>query len=95
MKQTKDIIELIQEAETSIPTDLRKALKNNPKAKAVWDDITPIARRDWVLWIITGKLTETRKRRIEVACSKLASGMRRVCCFPGKNWLLKNSKKSK
>lgn len=93
MKPEKSVAELIKEAETKVPADLRKSLKENHKAKELWDTITPIARRDWVLWIITAKLADTRKRRIEVACSKLASGKKRVCCFPGKNWLLKNAKK--
>ena len=93
MKTQKSIAELIKESETRIPADLREALKENANAKELWDTITPIARRDWVLWIITAKLANTRKRRIKVACSKLASGKKRVCCFPGKNWLLKNAKK--
>ena len=76
------------------PNDLKKALDASPKALAVWKDITPIARRDWIAWIISGKLKETRKRRIEKACSKLSSGMRRVCCFGGIKWLEKNYRKS-
>ncbi len=88
-KKSKDIEKLIHQAETSVPADLRKTLTAHPKAKATWEDITPIARRDWVLWIITAKQEETRKVRIARACSMLASGKRRVCCFPGPNWLRK------
>lgn len=77
-----------------MPADFRKALLATPKALVLWKDITPIARRDWILWIITAKKMETRKRRIEVACSKLSSGKRRVCCFGGINWLMKNHKAS-
>ena len=80
--------------ETKVPMDLRKALAAVPLAKALWADITPIARRDWILWIITAKRLETRKRRIEKACSMLASGKRRVCCFGGINWLMKTQAKS-
>lgn len=72
-----------------MPTDLRKALKAAPKAQTLWADITPIAHRDWILWIITAKKPETRKRRIEKACYMLASGKRRVCCFGGYKWLMK------
>lgn len=85
-----EITRIGDEIETRIPAELRKVLDSAPKAKAVWDDITPIARRDWIFWIITGKLAETRLKRIETAISKLSSGMRRVCCFPGINWLMKN-----
>ena len=76
----------------STPMDLQSALATAPKAKALWSDITPIARRDWILWIITAKRPETRARRIAVACSKLAAGKRRVCCFGGIKWLEKHNR---
>ena len=66
-----------------MPTDLRKALATSPKAKAVWEDITPLARSEWVCWVTSGKKVETRGIRIEKAVSKLKSGMRRPCCWAG------------
>lgn len=63
------------------PTDLRKALTAEPAAKAKWDDLTPIARHDFISWIDSAKQAETRKRRIERACDMLLSGKRRPCCF--------------
>lgn len=66
-----------------MPTDFKKALDSNVKAKATWEDITPNARKNWICWIISAKLAETRVRRIEVGLSKLGSGMRRPCCFEG------------
>jgi len=38
-----------EEPEPRVPTDLRKVLAATPKARALWFDITPIARRDWIL----------------------------------------------
>ena len=73
----------------NVPADLREVFAVAPKAQALWRDITPIARRDWILWITSAKLPETRARRIKIACSKLASGKRRVCCFGGIKWLRK------
>jgi uncharacterized protein YdeI (YjbR/CyaY-like superfamily) len=64
-----------------VPADLRKALIKAPRARAVWSDITPIARRDWIHWIVSAKQRETRARRISNACAMLAGGKRRVCCF--------------
>jgi hypothetical protein len=90
---TVEITRAGEEAETRVPTDLRKALSAIPAAQALWEDITPLARRDWIFWIITAKQEETRARRIEKACDKLASGERRVCCFAGINWLMKNGRK--
>ena len=69
------------EPEPRVPPDLRKALAANPDATATWSDITPVARRDWIHWITSGKQAETRAKRIDTACDKLASGMRRACCF--------------
>ncbi len=69
------------EPEPRMPADLRKALAANPDAQATWSDITPVARRDWIHWITSGKKAETRTKRIDVACDKLACGGRRACCF--------------
>jgi Bacteriocin-protection, YdeI or OmpD-Associated/Domain of unknown function (DUF1905) len=78
---TLDIAPAAEEPEPDVPGDLRKALAAVPKARALWSDITPIARRDWVHWITSAKQSETRARRIKNACSMLAAGKRRVCCF--------------
>lgn len=67
--------------EPEVPEDLTKALQASPKAKALWKDITPLARWDWIRWIRAVKTPETRQKHIEVALSKLNAGMRRPCCF--------------
>jgi hypothetical protein len=75
-------LEIAPEAlEPRVPADLRKALAAAPKARGLWSDITPIARTDWIHWIISAKQPETRARRVKNACSMLAAGKRRVCCF--------------
>ena len=71
-----------KETEPEVPPNLKRALAAAaPKARALWSDITPNARRDWIHWIISAKQPETRARRIKNACSMLAAGKRRVCCF--------------
>ena len=70
-----------EESEPGVPTDLRKALATTPMAKTQWSDLTPIARRDFISWIDSAKQPQTRKRRIEKACSMLAAGKRRPCCY--------------
>jgi uncharacterized protein YdeI (YjbR/CyaY-like superfamily) len=70
-----------EESEPTAPADLRKALAAAPAAKAEWEDLTPIARRDFISWIDSAKQLETRRRRIERACSMLAAGKRRPCCY--------------
>jgi hypothetical protein len=79
---TLEIAPAGKETEPKVPTDLRKALAAAaPKARALWSDITPNARRDWIHWVTSAKQEETRARRIKNACSMLAAGKRRVCCF--------------
>jgi hypothetical protein len=79
---TLEITPAAEEAEPRVPADLRKALAAAPaKARTLWSDITPIARRDWIHWITSAKRPETRARRIDNACEMLAGGKRRVCCF--------------
>jgi len=79
---TLEIAPAAEEPEPAVPADLRKALATAaPKARALWTDITRNARRDWIHWITSAKQPETRTRRIKNACSMLAAGKRRVCCF--------------
>ena len=67
----------------SLPADLRKALVETPRALTVWEDITPLARNEWICWVISGKKAETRTIRIKKTLSKLGGGMRRPCCWAG------------
>lgn len=66
-----------------LPADVRRAIDSDAKAKAVWADITPLARNEWICWITSGKKAETRLIRIEKGLSKMRGGMRRPCCWPG------------
>ena len=75
-------LELASEAsEPTVPADLRKALAADPKARALWEEITINARTDWIHWVTSAKQPETRARRVANSCSMLAGGKRRVCCF--------------
>ncbi len=67
--------------EPEVPADLNRALASDPEANALWLQITPMARWDWLRWIHATNNPETRSRRIEVALSKLKAGERRPCCF--------------
>jgi hypothetical protein len=79
---TLEMAPVAVEPEPEMPDDLRKALAAaSPKASDTWSDITPLARRDWIHWITSGKRAETRAKRIDVAISKLSAGDRRPCCF--------------
>jgi hypothetical protein len=67
--------------EPEVPAELNKALASDLQAKVLWEEITPMARWDWLRWIRATNNQETRSRRIEVTLSKLKAGERRPCCF--------------
>lgn len=66
-----------------LPKDLRKALTSAPKALKAWEDITPLARNEWICWTVTTKKPETRKNHIERTVKELQEGKRRPCCWAG------------
>ena len=66
-----------------IPADLREALTSDPKALAVWEDLTPLARNEWICWVTFVKKDETRRDHVKRTTSELKEGMRRPCCWIG------------
>lgn len=66
-----------------LPADLRKALRSDKSALERWEDLTPLARNEWICWIITNKKPETRKNHIERTITELLEGVRRPCCWAG------------
>jgi uncharacterized protein YdeI (YjbR/CyaY-like superfamily) len=66
-----------------MPADLRTALVADPKVLGLWEDITPLARNEFICWVENAKHIETRKRRIQRSCQELLEGKRRPCCWMG------------
>ena len=66
-----------------LPDDLAGALTLEPKALATWEDITPLARNEWICWVESAKKVETRRKRIAWGAESLGDGKRRPCCWPG------------
>lgn len=66
-----------------MPADLRKALLSTPTALVVWEDLTPLARNEWICWVESVKRAETRREHVDRVCTELLEGMRRPCCWPG------------
>jgi hypothetical protein len=66
-----------------LPPDLRKALAAKQKALDAWNDITPLARNEWICWTITVKQEATRKNHVERTITELQEGKRRPCCWIG------------
>jgi uncharacterized protein YdeI (YjbR/CyaY-like superfamily) len=66
-----------------LPDELRDALARDRQALATWQDITPLARNEWICWMQSAKKAETRAKRLSWGCESLAEGKRRPCCWPG------------
>jgi hypothetical protein len=66
-----------------MPADLRKALVAAPKALAIWESLTPLARNEWICWTINVKTDVTRQKHVERVITELLEGMRRPCCWIG------------
>ena len=48
-----------------------------------WEDITPLARNEWICWVQSVKKAETRAQHVERVGADLKAGKRRPCCWPG------------
>lgn len=66
-----------------LPDDMRKAILADKKILEVWEDITPLARNEWICWTITCARPETRAKHIIVMRDKMLKGERRPCCWVG------------
>lgn len=66
-----------------LPSDLKKALVNSTKSTNAWQDITPLARNEFICWIMDAKKPETRAHRIKRTANEITEGKRRPCCWAG------------
>ncbi len=75
-----------------LPADLKKALMADPDSLAAWEDITPLARNEWICWVEYVKKPETRAQHVQRTAEELVQGMRRPCCWLGCPHRKKNSR---
>jgi uncharacterized protein YdeI (YjbR/CyaY-like superfamily) len=73
----------IKEKLHKIPSDFKEKIFSNKKAFDTWEDITPLARNEWICFVESAKKEETREKRIERVRGDLSSGKRRPCCWAG------------
>ena len=65
------------------PDDLRTVLDGNAPLKVKWDDLTPLARNEWICWMISVKKPETRSAHLTRLRDDILGVKRRPCCWPG------------
>jgi len=67
----------------ALPADLSEGLAASATALEAWNDITPLARNEFICWVEDAKQETTRERRIRRTREELEDGMRRPCCWAG------------
>ena len=63
--------------------DLQAALRSDPEILALWKNLTPLGRNEFICWVEDAKQAKTRQRRIVRTCEELAEGKKRPCCWAG------------
>lgn len=66
-----------------LPKDLHDALISDQSALERWQDLTPLARNEWICWVITTKKPVTRQNHVDRTVTELLEGIRRPCCWAG------------
>jgi len=67
----------------STPDELQAALDRDPALSAKWNDLTPLARNEWICWMTSPKKQETRDAHLARLKEDILAGKRRPCCWPG------------
>lgn len=66
-----------------ITKDIKELLENNPKVLALWNTLSPLARNEWICYVISFKKDETRMKHLDRLSESLLQGKKRPCCWPG------------
>lgn len=64
-------------------SDIRSALAADRIVHAAWENLTPLARNEWICWVTSVKKAETRKEHLDRLVEDLKKGKRRPCCWIG------------
>jgi len=66
-----------------VPKDVREVFTSSPKLCDIWNDLTPLARNEWICWGISGKKQINKDNHIKRLAEDLARGKSRPCCWAG------------
>lgn len=66
-----------------MPSDLQLVLNKHKDVHALWENLTPLARNEWICWVTIVKKKETRQEHLERLQEDLKKGKKRPCCWPG------------
>ena len=63
--------------------DLQAAVRSDLIALALWENLTPLGRNEFICWVDDAKQAVTRQRRIARTLDELVEGKKRPCCWAG------------
>ena len=63
--------------------DMRAAIEADADTLALWQNLTPLGRNEFICWVDDAKKPVTRARRIARTCEELHEGKKRPCCWSG------------
>ena len=66
-----------------IPSDLGTVLEGDALLQSKWNELTPLARNEWICWMTSPKMEATRAKRLGRLQEEVLDGKRRPCCWPG------------
>lgn len=66
-----------------VPEDLKKALLGDVVSLGLWNELTPLARNEWICWVTLVKKEETRTHHIKRLVNEIKEGKGRPCCWIG------------
>lgn len=67
----------------NLPKDIQESLMADASLAERWNNLTPLARNEWICWTVSCKKTETRINHIARIKTDLLAGKRRPCCWAG------------
>jgi uncharacterized protein YdeI (YjbR/CyaY-like superfamily) len=66
-----------------LPADLTALLSHDTALGTAWNQLTPLARNEWICWVTHVKKPETRQAHLVRLAEELRRGKKRPCCWPG------------
>lgn len=67
----------------TVPKDLKETLVKHTEVLELWNNLTPLARNEWICYVTIVKKAETRKEHLVRLQGDLLNGKKRPCCWPG------------
>ncbi len=66
-----------------IPDDMANQIILLPDILKIWEDLSSLARNEWICWVESANKDETRNKRIKWMLTHLRNGKKRPCNWQG------------